>query len=61
MSREQAMKAANLIANDFTVGFFATQSLAGLLASGDYDSFTKNALAKDSYVIADAMLKTREM
>jgi hypothetical protein len=88
MSREQALKAANLIADCFDeVGFcddrmidlfadrieevygnenamslrdlFATQALAGLLAAGDHDNFTSNAIAKDSYVIAHAMLRAR--
>ena len=86
MSREQALKAANLIADDFTFGicdnrmielfadkiekvyedeamslrdFFATKALVGLLAVGDYDNFTVNAIAKHSYVVADSMLKAR--
>jgi hypothetical protein len=85
MSREQAIKAANLIADDFKVGFcdskmvelfadrieevygdamnlrdfFATKALMGLLTVGDYDNFTVNAIAKHSYVVADAMLKAR--
>jgi len=39
--------------------YFATQALAGLLAAGDHDNFTANAIAKDSYVLADAMLEAR--
>jgi hypothetical protein len=85
MSREQALKAANLIADDFKVGFcdskmvelfadrieevygnenamslrdlFATQALAGLLATNDYDSV--NEIAEDSYMYADGMLRAR--
>ena len=88
MSREQALKAANLIADDFTLGFcddqmielfadrieevygdamslrdlFATQALTGLLTgllAGDYSNYTEIGIAKDSYIIADAMLKIR--
>ena len=87
MSREQALKAANLIADDFEVGFcdskmielfadrieevygndnamslrdlFATQALAGLLATDGYNIFKGGAVAEDSYLVADAMLRAR--
>jgi hypothetical protein len=87
MSREQALKAANLIADDFKVGFcdsqmvdlfadrieevygndnamslrdlFATQALAGLLATKNYSIYSCDLASEHSYKIADAMIEAR--
>jgi len=89
MSREQALKAANLIADDMDElvllssdkfiefiadkieevygndnamslrDLFATQALAGLLATKNYSIYSCDLASEHSYKIADAMIEAR--
>ena len=89
MSREQALKAANLIVNevdkfillssDKAIEFmadkieevygnentmnlrdlFATQALAGLLATKNYSVYSSDLASEHSYIYADAMIEAR--
>lgn len=48
-------------ASDLTVrDYFAAKALQGMMSNKMYGEHLMNALAKTSYVLADAMLKARE-